>query len=106
MPLTRQEVEALDFSFLPEDEDNNRALVFGEDQEIALLPEASERGGQLDATWTLLAAAPELALACLEAHAFLKEVGLSDENPLDAWGKQDDLIRALDAALTLAGVQP
>lgn len=98
MPLTRQEVEALDFSFIPEDETNYRALVVGEEQ---ILPALEATGGHPDAIWRLLAAAPELALACLKARTALLEIGLDDEP-----GVCEDLLRALDAALALAGVQP
>lgn len=100
MPLTRQEVENLDVSFLPGDEESHRALEFnlGEYQNVV-------QQDQPDSTWVLLAAAPELALACLEARDFavlIRDTTVGATLP----GLAGDLLRAIDAALALAGVQP
>lgn len=52
----------------------------------------------------LMAAAPKLALACLEARAYAELIDNEGNFPRAADTR--NLIRALDAALALAGVQP
>lgn len=98
--MVRAELEEMDWKAVPTDATTCIYDHTGEGGHVATL--STTLPGRFG---TLLAAAPELALACLEARAFALRVGeWNSGTPLGQ--ASNDLLRALEAALALAGVQP
>jgi len=96
--MTREEIEELDWT---EEGGDQPAIVDASGEIVAVLG----RDRSMREAGPLLAAAPELALACLGARDFAE--GIRDLDwTVAVEGDAEDLIRALDAALALAGVKP
>jgi hypothetical protein len=101
--LTRQEVEGMDYE--ARQTADEWWVTSSESPEGRRLPAVIYDNERPEEVARLLAAAPELALACLEAHDLANHMAEAHERtPLGEMAA--DLLRALDAALALAGVQP